>query len=188
MNWLKHDIEWKGERIWLLLPLLILFAACTNSSEITTADIERVVGPDETIDFFTVVSTIGETQEWLMTADHVKRFNAERRWVAYNVFMETLNEDDKDFYRSDSVFVSDITNIMTGMGNVEILTPRGLLRTDLLHWNRMNDRIHAPNDVYMTRDNHEFWGSDLHTNSGLDFVDLRSVSGQGQLVIDNGQL
>ena len=165
----------------ILLLILLLFTACTNNSEITTADIERRIGPDETIESFRVVSTFGENQEWLMIADLVKRFNAERRWIAYNVFMETLNEDDKNFYRSDSVFVSDVTNILTGMGNVEVLTPRGILKTDLIHWNRMNNRIHAPNDVYLTRDSHELWGSDLHTNSSLDFVDLRNVSGTGLL-------
>jgi LPS export ABC transporter protein LptC len=185
MNWLKHDIEWKGERIWLLLPLLILFAACTNSSEIATADIVRNVGPDETIDNFTVVSTIGERQEWLMIADLVKRFNEERRWVAYNVFMETLNEEDKNFYRSDSVFVSDITNILTGMGNVKITTPSGILKTDLIHWNRMSDRIHAPNDVYLTRDSHEIWGSDLRTDSNLGFIDMRNVTGHGTLIMED---
>ena len=171
----------------LLIVILLFFVSCGDNSEITTADIVRNVGPDEMIDAFTVVTLIGEEQEWLMEADHMMRFNAERRWVAYNVFMETLTEESTNFYRADSVFVSDVTNIMTGMGNVVVTSPRGTLNTDLLHWNRMNDQIHAPYDVYIIRDEHEFWGDDLHSNSNMDFINLRNVRGMGrvQLTIDN---
>jgi lipopolysaccharide assembly outer membrane protein LptD (OstA) len=154
---------------------------CRNKSEIATTDIEKRSGPDELIDNFTVISVIGDSQEWYMTSEFMKRFNSERRWVGYNVIMETLNSEDMSFYKSDSIFVSDITNILTGMGNVEIINPRGILKTDLIHWNRRSDQIHAPNDVYMTRDGHEFWGTNLHTNSSMDYIDLRNVSGEGVL-------
>jgi hypothetical protein len=74
---------------------------------------------------------------------------------------------------------------MTGMGNVVVVSPRGTLNTELLHWNRMNDQIHAPYDVYLVRDDHEFWGDDLYTNSSMDFVNLKNVRGVGQVIIDN---
>ena len=171
-------------RLFCAFVFLFILVSCGDNTEITTVDINRVVGPDELIDSFSVVTLIGEEQEWFMVADHVKRFNNERRWIAYNVVMETLSEENTNFYRADSVFVSDITNIMTGMGNVVVVSPRGTLNTELLHWNRMNDQIHAPYDVYMVRDDHEFWGDDLYTNSSMDFVNLRNVRGMGELTID----
>ena len=126
----------------------------------------------------------GEKTEWLMTADLVERFNSERYWWAYSVFLETLNNEDKNFYRSDSIHVSDISNIFTGMGNVEIISPNGYLSTDKIIWNRMTERIHAPNNVYIKKDSNEIWGNDLNTNMNLDFIDLRHVRGSGN-AIDN---
>ena len=167
--------------ICLCLQSITLFTSCTNRSDISTQNIEKISGADEIIHNMTMVSTIGETREWLMTATYFERFNSEKRWVAYNVFLETLNEVDKNFYRSDSVFVSEITDVFTGMGNVEIISPNGILHTDKIIWDRKTDRIHAPNDIYIINNQNEIWGNYLFTNSNLDFVDLRHVSGIGSV-------
>ena len=166
-------------RLIYTIFFLLFLISCVNKSEIATQSIEKITGADETIDNFTMVSTIEETQEWLMTAVYFERFSKERRWVAYDVYLETLNENDKNFYRSDSVFVSEITDILTGMGNVEIISPNGILLTDKIIWDRKNDRIHAPNDIYLKNERNEIWGSYLFTNSNLDFIDLQHVSGIG---------
>ena len=181
----KPHPYWRFMNKILLILHTIFLLSCTGGSEMTTAEISPVVGPDELIDFFSAVSIVGDEREWWMETEHMKRFNTERRWIAYNVYMETLGVETKNYFRADSVFVSDVSNIWTGMGNVVVITPRGTLNTDLIHWNRMDDRIHAPEDVHLIRDDHEFWGDDLHTNSSMDFVNLNNVRGAGQVVIEN---
>ena len=166
-------------RILVLIIFLLFFTACKERGEISTQNIERETSADEIIHNFTMVSTIGENQDWIMKATYFERFTKDRRWVAFDVFMETLNEDEKNFYSSDSLFVSEVTEIYTGMGNVEIISPNGILHTDKIIWDRKTDRIHAPNDVYIKNENHEIWGSVLYTNSNMDFVDLKEVSGIG---------
>ena len=121
----------------------------------------------------------GSKTEWLMRADLVERFNTERYWWAYNVFLETLNNEEKNFYRSDSIHVNDITDVFTGFSNVEIISPNGYLSTDLIIWNRKTERIHAPDEVYIKKESNEIWGIDLHTNMNLDFIELKQVRGQG---------
>ena|GEM_PF-3006432 len=163
----------------ILIVCLFFIISCTSKLDITTQNIDKLSGADETIDHFTMVSTIGDDQEWFMTANYFERFSKEKRWVAYTVFLETLNEEEKNFYKSDSVFVSEISDVLIGMGNVEIISPNGILQTDKIIWDRRNDRVHAPNDVYIKNDNNEIWGNDLYTNSNLDYIDLKSVSGRG---------
>ena len=167
------------KKIYIIISLLFLLS-CKERLDITTSEIERVSSADEIIHNFTMISTIGEMREWIMTANYFERFSNERRWVAYTVFLETLDDGEKNFYRSDSVFVSEVTDILIGMGNVEIITPNGILHTDLINWDRKTDRIHAPNEVYIIKENNEIWGTELFTNSNMDFVNLRSVSGIGQ--------
>jgi len=122
-----------------------------------------------------------EKTEWMMKADIVERFNIDKYWWAYTVVLETLNNDNKNFYKSDSIHVSDQTDILTGYGNVEITSPNGYLSTDKIIWNRRSDMVYAPNDIYLKRDNNEIWGRDLHTNMNLDFIDLKQVKGRGSL-------
>ena len=159
--------------------MFFLMISCVERADISTSTLEKNQGADELIHNFTMVSTIGEIQEWLMHANYFERFSKEKRWVAYDVFLETLEEGEKNFYRSDSVYVSEVTDILTGMGNVEIISPNGILHTDLIIWNRRTDRVHAPNEVYIKNDKNEIWGTELFTNSNLDFVDLKNVSGIG---------
>jgi lipopolysaccharide assembly outer membrane protein LptD (OstA) len=126
-----------------------------------------------------MTATSGENIEWLMRANEAWRFNSERRWIAYEVFLETINMEDKNFFRSDSVYVYEITDEFIGMGNVEIISPRGTLFTEHIIWHRLSDRITAPNEVHLIRDGHQIWGSELYTNSNLDFIDMKTVSGHG---------
>ena len=159
---------------------IFIFVSCSPTSEISIQSIEKVSAADETIDNFTMYSTIGQNTEWKMNAVYFERFPNERRWVAYDVFLETLNENDKNFYSSDSVFVSEITDILIGMGNVKITSPNGFLSTDKIIWDRRIDRIHAPNEIYLKDAHNELWGNNLYTNSNLDYVELINVSGTGE--------
>ena len=163
---------------WLVLIALV-FTACGEKSEVISLNLEKNVGPDEIIDNLQMFATTGEKIEWQMTAGRTKRFLNDRSMIAYDVNLETLNMDDKNFYSSDSAYVYEIQDEFIGMGNVEIITPKGILRTDKIIWNRKTDRIHAPNEVYLKRFEHEMWGKNLHTNSNLDFINMERVSGKG---------
>ena len=174
------------DRLFIFISLVFMVISCSDGTEIATQEIARNTGADELIHDLTMLSTIGDKTEWQMQSRYVERFTDERRWVAYEVFMETMNEADKNFYRSDSVYVNDIEDTFTGMGNVEIISPSGILETDLIIWNRRTDQIHAPNDVYLKRNQHEMWGADLYTNSNLDYVDMKRVRGHG--TVDNEEL
>jgi hypothetical protein len=167
--------------ILLLSMCIISLSGCRAGDEIASQDIEKNIGPDEIIEQLTMMSTIGGDVEWQMKATLAHRYNTDRRWIAYHVDMETLNQDDKSFYRSDSVYVHEIQDEIVGMGNVVLISERGILKTNLVTWHRLTDRIHAPGNFYIVRDDHEMWGENLITNSSLDFIDAQRVSGRGTL-------
>ena len=173
-------------KIIYLLIIVAVISGCGDKSEISSLDLEKNIGPDEVIDNLIMLATTGNQIEWQMSAGHTQRFIEEKKMIAFDVFMETLNLEDKNFYRSDSAFVYDIQDEFIGMGNVEIITPNGTLKTEKIIWNRKSDRIHAPLRVYIKRQDHEMWGANLITNSNLDFINMEKVSGSG--VIDDKML
>jgi predicted transcriptional regulator len=159
----------------------VVLISCAGNDEMTTQEMGRNVGPDEVINNLVMTATTGEDIEWQMTAELAKRFNSQRKWIAYDVILETINQEDTNFYRSDSVYVLEIEDEFIGMGNVEIINQRGLLRTDKIIWYRKSDRIFAPNLVYLNRDDHEMWGENLFTNSSLDYIEMQNVRGHGTI-------
>jgi hypothetical protein len=152
---------------------------CKSSPNIIFDDLVINTGPDETIYNLKMITVTGDKTEWQLEASYAKKFSEKKNWIAYEVEMETLNEEDKNFYSSDSVYVFEIENEFIGYGNVVIKTPNALLKTDKVIWYRNRDRIFAPNDVYFVRDNNEMWGKNVVTNSNLDFLDARNINGQG---------
>ena len=162
-----------------LLIILLLITSCSKKAEIPSIEMERNSGADEIIDNLLLIASSGEKIEWQMNAGQAQRFLNYKLLIAYKVFVESLNMEDKNYYSSDSAYVHEITDEFIGMGNVELITPKGILRTDKITWNRKTNMIHAPNQVYIKRYNHEMWGENLYTNSNLDFINMEKVSGTG---------
>ncbi|MCL1826805.1 MAG: hypothetical protein FWG20_02075, partial [Candidatus Cloacimonetes bacterium] len=107
-------------KFYIILLLVMSLLSCSDNAEIDVRNIEKNKGPDEIINSFEMILHSGEKTEWLMKADVMKRFNAEKYWWAYIVELETMSDEEKNFYKSDSIHVSDLTDVLTGWGNVEI--------------------------------------------------------------------
>jgi LPS export ABC transporter protein LptC len=171
------------QKLYIISLIILLLISCKKKTEATGTDLELNYGPDETVESLRMISTVCETQEWLLIASYAKKYNEKKLWIAYDVIMETLNENDKNFYSSDSAYVYDIENEVHGYSNVVVESPRGIMKTDKVIWHRYNDRIYAPNKVYLKRDNNEMWGHNIITNSNLDYIEAVNVSGKG--IIDD---
>jgi len=171
----------------LCICLILFFTGCDVKNDMTGQEIEITHEADEIIENVVMTTMMGSKIEWEMKAQLSKRYTADKFMIAYYVTLETLNTMDKNFYSSDSVYVYEVQDEFIGMGNVIITNPKATLKTDKIIWNRLSDKVHAPNDVYLKRDNHEMWGSNLFTNSRLDYIDMQGVSGHGvvERIIDN---
>jgi len=164
---------------FLLLFYAVITTSCKKKIEMPSAEIEKLTGADEIIENVTMISISRQNVEWQMKAALSKRFTGDKFMVAYDVEMETINTQDKNFYSSDSVYVYEIKDEYVGMGNVVIISPKAVLKTDKIIWNRLTDSIFAPDEVYIVRDRHQMWGTTLYTNSTLDYINLMNVKGQG---------
>ena len=159
---------------------ICIFLLSCQIDEVPTGSLDINRGPDVMIEKFGMSFLVDDTKEWYMNAGLVHKYTDEGRWIAYSVELETLSEVDKNFYRSDSAYIFERTDMLIGMGNVEIITPNGTLFTHYITWNRQTDEVHAPNEVYVKQIDNELWGSELYTNSSMDFIDLKQVRGRGQ--------
>ena len=173
---MKFDLK-----IFIYILIAISLISCNRAGDIAQQAIDRASGPDSIIFGVEMTQITGGNIEWVMRSDIIHRFTSEQRWVAFNVFLETVGEEDKSFFEADSTFVNDFDDIIIGMGNVVITSPNGIMRTEKIIWNRMNDHIQAPGRAVIIRGGNEFRGFELFTNSGLTYINMRSVSGEGTL-------
>jgi hypothetical protein len=167
-----------------LLILFIVFLLSCAQGDFSRSDIDRADGPDGLIYGLEMTQITGTHLDWVMHSEFVERFSHQQRWVAYNVLLETVGDEQNTFFQSDSAFISDFDDVMIGMGNVVITSPSGILRTEKIIWNRMSDEVEAPDRFVLLRGIHEFRGYELFTNSHLTFIDMRRVSAEGYICPD----
>lgn len=160
---------------------LFLINACDLSSKISVNKNHTEQAASEVIDSVLAVSYNEGTTDWKIIADKVDRFPEKHQWTGYKVRFESLesNTSQRTVITCDRADIDEISNIIIGIGNVEIKSPKGYLRTELLKFNRFTDEIEAPNYVYLKRGENVIQGSGLKTNVNFDYVNLQKVSGQG---------
>ncbi len=167
--------------IILMMISLFLINACDLSSNISVSNNQAERKASEVIDSVYAVSYNEEKTDWKIIADKVDRFPEKHQWTGFKVRFESLesNTSQRTIITCDRAEIDEISNIIVGIGNVEIKSPKGYLRTELLKFNRFTDEIEAPNYVYLKRGDNIIQGSGLKTNVNFDYVNLQKVSGQG---------
>ncbi|MCK9328334.1 MAG: LPS export ABC transporter periplasmic protein LptC [Candidatus Cloacimonetes bacterium] len=164
--------------------IISFLSSCSKSDEIPVTQLDKKSGPDEIIDSLTIITISKDSVEWKMSSKLVKKYNQQKVWTAYEVFVESLEKNNQNFYQSDSAYISEVDDVLTGMGNVIITSPNGILKTRKIEWDRKTNKIHAPGYIYLKRDDNELTGTNLFTNINFDYVDLKNVSGHGTIKED----
>ncbi len=157
---------------------LLCFSGClfTDKSE----HIKRTnPKPTEEIDSVIVLSSNGILPDWKIIAKKVDRFPEKRTWIGYQVHFETLNNNEKSIIICDIAEIDELSNILKGKGHVVLTSPKGLLKTELIIYNRFTNAIDAPGYVYLKRGSNIMEGYGLVTNVGFDFINLKQVTGHG---------
>ncbi|MCB5249556.1 MAG: LPS export ABC transporter periplasmic protein LptC [Candidatus Cloacimonadales bacterium] len=172
---------WKLISSILMLIAMLVFNACDLSSNIPYNRSLTKEPATETIDSVFVVATDGNNLEWLLHADKVEKYPDKQFWKAYNVKFESVPTDNSDptIMTSNEAEIDEISNKITGKGNVIIISPNGLLKTEFLTLNRFNNEVFAPGFVYLEKEDNIIKGTGLTTNVTFDYVNLQQVSGEG---------
>jgi len=160
---------------------LLSISACDLSSKIPVNTGSVEVPATETIDSVYIVATNGEAPDWILNAKKVDRYPDKQAWNAYGVRFESVPADQssKTIITCNEAQIDEISNVITGKGKVEIKSPNGYLKTELLIFNRFSNEINAPQYVYLERGGNVIKGYGLTTNVNFDYVNLKKVSGQG---------
>ncbi|HOD54789.1 MAG TPA: LPS export ABC transporter periplasmic protein LptC [Candidatus Cloacimonadota bacterium] len=166
--------------IWMLISLALI-SACDLSTNIQVNTGGKDLPATEIIDSVFIVATNGEALDWKLNAKKVERYPDSQVWKAWIVRFESLPPDQsqKTIMTCNEAQIDEISNVITGKGNVEIKSPNGYLRTELLIFNRFSNELNAPQYVYMERGGNVIKGTGLTTNINFDYVNLQKVSGQG---------
>ena len=120
-------------------------------------------------------------------AKRIQRFYEHHFFIADSVNIFSYNKDGVFSYSitCDSAYVDQKENIFTAMGRVVVVNPDGNLKTNLLKWNRSDDKLTAPGDVVLVHQDNIIIGTSLETNLNFDFIKLKEVSAEGSIDEEN---
>jgi LPS export ABC transporter protein LptC len=174
---------WKHlSTIWKLSLLILLFVIGCERSETQTESINMENLPTKQADSVVVITTLLDKIEQKMFADHFDEYD-DGMVITENVFLENYHPDGTIKYtlKCDRAEVDDIKKIITAIGNVVITSEQGILKTSFLLFNQQTEKIDAPNDVVLIREDNILYGSDLKTDINFEKIEIKSVSAEGKI-------
>lgn len=177
------SLHWKHlSTIWKIsFIFLIIIMGCESSdSEMTVTNMDNL--PTKQADSVVVITTLLDKTEQKMFADSFDEYE-DGLVVTENVFLENYHPDGTIKYtlKCDKAEVDDIKKIITAIGNVIITSEQGILKTSYLLFNQQTEKIDAPNDVVLIREDNILYGSDLKTDINFEKIEIKSVSAEGKI-------
>lgn len=165
--------------IWLSLLLL---TACTEQKmEVTGPPMDRNL-PDETSSNVRITEFNGTEVDYHLEASRIDRFYDRRLLNAYKVKITAYDakKGGKSVMQADSTIVDDARNLIYAYGNVKLNSVNGSIMAQRMIWDRNMDEVTAPGEVTLLRDGNTLRGSNLRTNTRIDYAEMDVVSAEGR--------
>jgi len=178
---------WKNlSGIWKISSFFLLFQLSCDSSEKQTESIQFGNLPTKQADSVIVITTELDKIQQKMFADHFDEYD-DGMVITENVYLENYHPDGRIKYtlKCDKAEVDDIKKIITAIGNVVITSEQGILKTPYLIFNQQTEKIDAPHDVELIRENNVLFGKSLKTDIHFEKIEIKSVSAEGKLEDEN---
>ncbi|MFB3844376.1 MAG: LPS export ABC transporter periplasmic protein LptC [Candidatus Cloacimonadaceae bacterium] len=161
--------------------LLMLFQGCGKSVLNQTTEVLNRSLPDEISNNVSIYAYKDQKVDYLLTAAQMERFYDTRQLHAWKVHLVTYDKTGKvkSTITADTTFVDESRNLIQARGNVVYTTSNGIIKSDVINWDRNIDEIYSPTRVTLIRENNVLTGSQLRTNSTLSYAEMDSISAEG---------
>jgi LPS export ABC transporter protein LptC len=165
----------------LIISSIFFSIACNKQSEADSSEFDNKL-PDEESENVVITATSNNNTEWILNAKKIKRFYDEKNVFGDSVFVKIFNEDNSiTTIACDNAEVDDISNILTGKGNVTVVSSSGIMKTPYLIWDRNTDELFAKERVKLVRDDNTIYGKEMKSDIKLNRIELTEVSSEGTI-------
>lgn len=161
---------------------MLLLTACTEQKmEVTGPPMDRNL-PDETSSNVRITEFNGTEVDYQLEAARIDRFYDRRILNAYKVKITAYDaqKGGTSVMQADSTIVDDARNLIYAYGNVKLNSANGSIQAQRMIWDRNMDEVNAPGLVTLIRDGNTLRGSNLRTNTRIDFAEMDVVSAEGR--------
>jgi LPS export ABC transporter protein LptC len=165
----------------LIISIIFITSACNTQEDNSVADFDEKL-PDEESENVIITATSHNNTEWILTAKKIRRFYDEKNIFGDSVFVKIFNEDNSiTTIACENAEVDDISNILTGKGNVTVVSSSGIMKTPYLIWDRNTDELFAKKRVKLIRDENTIYGKEMKSDIKLNRIELTEVSAEGTI-------
>ena len=165
-----------------IISIIILIISCQKQEIPQNLPIEDKI-PDEIADSIRVVTTTGETIDYILEAVHMYKYYDTKQTFVDTVFVTFYNPDEsvKSTLKCNKAEVNDAKNTLTGIGNVVVKSENGILKAPYMILDRNTNHIYASQGVILIRGENILYGEEMETDLNLDRVEITKVSAEGKL-------
>lgn len=154
-----------------LLVSLILTTGCVpDPPEYGLGDLSA---PDEISDSVRIISTNGDSIQYIVTASHMERYYARKEMLAREIDIRTYLSDGSERSRlvSDSARVDEASSVITAWGHPKMRSVNGdSLLARRLVWDRGRDIMRATGSVYAVYRLDRLWAERLRWYRADDII------------------
>jgi len=138
--------------------------------------------PDEQSTMVHIVSMNRDSTDYVLDASRIDRFYDKQTLDAFDVRITSYDKSGKvhSTMSANRAIVDDVNNRIVATGHVKLVTPNGILETEVLTWERAFDEIVAPGEVTLIREGNVLKGISLRTDSNLNFAEMKQVTATGR--------
>ncbi len=173
--------------IILLLASLTLFQGCFKADNGGERFVIDPDAPEEYIEGIEVYTLKGDKSDYKLRAVTIKNFYDEKLTIAYEAKLDSYDKNGVhySYIECDSAYVENNANLIKAYGHVYLETPNGIVKTDYIEWDKITDKVLAPNRVIMIRDDNEVIGYNLITDSAFKVTYMDNVKAKGTVDEEN---
>lgn len=161
-----------------IISLIFLLSSCSKEEK-THFDTWGKDLPDQKADSLYVKSMDGNKVTMELFAKSMSKFEKTKKTYFDSVRVISYSDTSNTVLTCLSAQVDEVTNILIASKNVVVVNDNGILKTDLLIWDRNTNVIKAPKEVTIIREKHWMRGYNMITKLDMKKIELEKVSARG---------
>jgi LPS export ABC transporter protein LptC len=163
-----------------IISLVFVFVSCSKSERTHFETWEKKL-PDQKADSLYIKSMDGNKITMELFAKSMSKFDKKQKTYFDSIKVITYSDTSSTILTCLNAEIDDVTDVLIAKNKVVVINENGILKTNLLIWDRKTNIIKAPDEVTIIREKHWMRGYNMVTKLDMNKIELEKVSARGTI-------
>ncbi len=166
-----------------IISLIFLLSSCSKEEKTHFEKWNKNL-PDQKADSLYIKSMDGDKVTMELFAKSMSKFDKTKTTYFDSIKVISYSDTSNTVLTCLKAEIDEVTDVLTARKNVVVVNENGILKTDLLIWDRKTNILKAPNEVTVIREKHWMRGYNMVTKLDMKKIELEKVSARGTIEKD----